>query len=90
MYSNELQEKIISLMDDPSKVVIASIEKRAATDKHDYERFPLSDYLKGMPSTKVFTKEKAFDHNFEIDFGEFLGDFAKKVKDISKDENWHI
>ena len=75
-------------MDDPSKVVIASIENKSKTP--DYDHFPFTDYLKGMPSTKVFSKEKAYDQNFEIDFSEFLGDFAKRVKDVSKDENWHI
>ena len=75
-------------MDDQSKIVIASIENKMKTP--DYDKFPLTDYLKGMPSTKVFSKEKAFDHNFEMEFNDYLGDFVKRVMEVSKDTNWHM
>ena len=65
-------------MDDPTKVVIATIE--AKPKKPDYDHFPLTDYLKGMPSTKVFSKDKSFDNNFNNEFSDFLGEFAKTVR----------
>ena len=50
-YSNELQDQIMALMEDPSKVVFASVEQ--SPKEHQYENFAIGEFVKKLDSVDL-------------------------------------